>query len=205
MGGREELLEAVRSGDDTRVRSLLEADPSLAAVRDDDGISAVLNAHYRMRPDTVDILLAAGPELDVFEAAALGRIDRVAELLDGDPGLVAAWSPDGFTPLHLAAFFGHREAADLLLERGSGVGLLARNPMAVTPLHGAAAGSRHAVAGLLLEHDAEGGRSPARRLDAASLRFGQRRRAHGRAAPFPRRRPWCERRRGQAPARPGDG
>ena len=40
-----------------------------------------------------------------------------SELLDADPALIEAWSPDGFQALHLAAFFGQTDAAEALLQR----------------------------------------------------------------------------------------
>ena len=51
------------------------------------------------------MLLASAPVLDVFEASATGNLERLTELLDGDPELVASRSPDSFTALHFAAFF----------------------------------------------------------------------------------------------------
>ena len=74
-------------------------------------MSEILEAVYRGDEARVDELLAANPDLDVFEAAAIGRSDRVTELLDADPGLVSSWTDDGFTPLHLAAFFRRPETA----------------------------------------------------------------------------------------------
>jgi ankyrin repeat protein len=155
MEGARELIDAIRAGDAERVRALLASDPSVAAARDEDGISAVLSAQYRFRGDLVDLLLAAEPELDVFEAAALGRAERVAELLDSGPSLVGGWSADGYTALHLAAFFGHRETAALLIRRGAEIDVPATNAMRVTPLHSAAAGRRFDVAKLLVETGAD--------------------------------------------------
>jgi len=43
----------------------------------------------------------------------------LTELLAEDPELVDAMSGDGFTPLHLAAFFGQADAVRLLLARGA--------------------------------------------------------------------------------------
>ncbi len=155
MSSGQELIEAIRGGDADRVRDLLAADPSLVSARDEQGVSAVLNARYRFRGDLVDLLLAAKPELDVFDAAALGRTERVAELVDRDPALVGAWSADGYTPLHLAAFFGHAEVAELLLHRGAEIDVPAQHPMKVTPLHSAAAAKRFEVAKLLVETGAD--------------------------------------------------
>ncbi len=97
------------------------------------------------------MLLAAGPELDLFDAASVGDTARLAELLDRDPSWVNAYSADGFYPLGLAAFFGHPEAVRLLLLRGADVTQAARNAMRVQPLHAAVAGRSFEVVRLLLE------------------------------------------------------
>ena len=77
-------------------------------------------------------------------------------MLDGEAELVTSWSNDGFTALHLAAFFGQEEAAELLVARGAEVNVVARNPtIVVTPLHSAAAGSHAGIVKLLLEHGAD--------------------------------------------------
>ncbi len=149
------IFDAIESGDVERVRAAVEASPTAASARDDDGISALLQARYRGRLDMVEALLEAEPELDVFEAAALGHTTRLRELLDADPALLHRWSPDGFTPLHLAAFFGHEEGVALLLEHGSDANAVARNPMAVTPLHSAAAGRHAAIVRALLDAGAD--------------------------------------------------
>ena len=119
-------------------------------------VSELMDAVYRGERSTVERLLSADLELDVFEAAAVGRGDRVRELLERDPTLAGAFSTDGFTALHLAAFFSHDvDSARLLVEAGADVSAPARNPMAVTPLGSAAARGAHAVAALLLDAGAE--------------------------------------------------
>ena len=80
-----------------------------------------MQALYERRQADVDAILATEPILDVFEAAALGRADRIAELVAADPNLVTAWSSDGFTALHLAAFLGTTEVAVALLDVGADV------------------------------------------------------------------------------------
>jgi len=106
-------------------------------------LSDVLEALYRGDDGQVERLLAATPELDVFEAAALGRTDRLRELLDEDPTLANAFGDDGFHPLGLASFFGHVDAARLLLDRGADVNALSTNENVQTAaIHAAAAGQR---------------------------------------------------------------
>lgn len=149
------IFEAIAAGNVDRVRNLIAEDAALAGARDAQGLSAVTQARYHGEDDIVDALLAAEPELDVFEAAAVGRVERVQELVDGDPALASAFSPDGFTPLHLAAFFGHPDIARLLVERGADTNAVARNPMQVMPLHSAAAARQLEIAELLVDHGAD--------------------------------------------------
>jgi ankyrin repeat protein len=122
-------------------------------------MSELLQAIYRGDLGRADELLAGDPELDVFEAAAVGRVDRLRELLDADGSLANAWADDGFQPLGLASFFGHVDAARLLVERGAEVNSASRNDFKVMPLHSAAATgdpeARYELAKLLLEHGAE--------------------------------------------------
>lgn len=119
-------------------------------------MSELLAAVYRGDEARVEEILAAGPELDIFEAAAVGRSDRVEQLLDADPGRVSSWTEDGFTSLHLAAFFRRPETARLLVERGALIDVVARNEeLRVTPLQSAAAAREEETAALLLERGAD--------------------------------------------------
>ena len=122
-------------------------------------MSELLQAIYRGDQTRADELLAGDPELDVFEAAAVGRTERLRELLDENPSLANAWAEDGFQPLGLASFFGHVEAARLLVERGAEVNSASRNDFEVMPMHSAAATGdsevRYELAKLLLEHGAD--------------------------------------------------
>ena len=122
-------------------------------------MSELLQAVYQGDQARIEELLAADPQLDVFEAAAVGRTDRIRELLDQDPSLANGWAEDGFQPLGLASFFGHVESVRLLLERGAEVNLASRNEMKVMPLHSAVATgdpeARYEIAKLLLENGAD--------------------------------------------------
>jgi uncharacterized protein len=145
-----DLIAAVKAGEADSVVALLARDPSLAGARDEQGLSAVMLALYHRHDAVREALLAAEPQLDVLEAAALGRADRLRQHLAADPGAVGARSPEGFTPLHYAAFFGGAGAVTALLEAGAPPDGDADNPLHVRPLHSAVAlGDRGAVEALL--------------------------------------------------------
>ena len=124
-------------------------------------MSDLLKALYAGDRDGVDELLAANPELDVFEAAAFGRGERLRELLDEDPSRANAFGADGFHPLGLACFFGHLDAARLLLDRGADVNALSTNEHVQTAaIHASAAAAgdeamRYELVKLALERGAD--------------------------------------------------
>ena len=150
-----ELFEAIAAGDEERVRRLARVDAAAGTARNEDGVAAFLVALYHGRADLAEALAPADADLDVFEAAALGRTERVRELLDGDPELARAHAADGFHPLGLATFFGRPEAAALLVERGADVNAPSRNSFAVTALHSACASRQTDTVRLLLERGAD--------------------------------------------------
>ncbi|MBI3686585.1 MAG: ankyrin repeat domain-containing protein [Actinobacteria bacterium] len=138
-----DIFSAIGTGDPALVDQVLRADRHAAFARTEDGISAVLWAMYVGQPRLASLLAHAKRDLDIFEAAAVGMTERLGELVDEDVSRAAAWTTDGYTALHLAAFFGHPDAVRRLLTAGSDADAPARNSMRATPLHSAAAG-RHA-------------------------------------------------------------
>lgn len=148
------LMDAAKSGDATRVRELLRKDASLASARTESGESVIMAALYRGHRAVIDTVLDAGPRIDVFAAAALGRLGDLQTTL-GDRTAVNSLSYDGWTPLHLASFFGHREAAEMIIDAGGHVSALSTNSLKNTPLHAAAAGGHADIALLLIERGAD--------------------------------------------------
>jgi uncharacterized protein len=118
-------------------------------------VPAFLDALYRGDAARAEELAPPDADLDVFGAAALGRTERVRELLDEEPSLASAFAPDGFHPLGLATFFGHPDTAAFLIERGADVHAPSRNDFGVTPLHSACAARDLATVRLLLERGAD--------------------------------------------------
>ena len=150
-----DLFAAIDAGDSDLVRSILSTDESLAAARDGDGVSAVMHALYHRQPEIAELAAGRLAALDVFEAAGLCRSDDVASLVATDPSLARAWSADGFTALHFAAFFGGGGAAAALLAAGADPNVRSRNELEVMPIHSAVAGGHRDVVIALLDAGAD--------------------------------------------------
>lgn len=153
--GRGKFIEAVKDGRAAEVKALLEDDPSLAAAKDERGVSAILLAKYYGRSEILRTLLGGHPRLDIFEAAAVGSAMRVRELVGLDGSLVNSYSVDGFTPLGLAAHFGNRGAVECLLAKGADASAVSRNPLRFTAVTGAVAGGHRTIATMLIAHGAD--------------------------------------------------
>lgn len=152
MSARDDLLHAILGDDTDRVHELLAVDPSLAA--GDGAESPILTALYRGRAESLGALLAAQPPVTPFEAVALGIDELVAAFVAEQPELVTVFTPDGFTMLHMAAYFGHVTAATLLLDSGADVAAVSQDDAEGTPLHAAVAARHHGMAWLLLARGA---------------------------------------------------
>jgi ankyrin repeat protein len=136
---RQTLIEAVKKGDAITVKRLLDDNPALLKAETDEGVSAIQLALYYRQPEIAQAFLARGAVLNLFESCALGRPDRVAQILAEDIGAARSHGPDGHTPLGLACFFGHRDIVRLLIEKGADVNAASKNAQRVAPLHAATA------------------------------------------------------------------
>jgi uncharacterized protein len=146
----DQLFAAIDAHDAETVRSLIEADPSLATARDDHGISAILRARYASSSEAVDAIRTHVVDLDAAEAAAFGDVDQLAANLAVTGDAVGARSPDGFTPLHLAAYFGKGDAVRLLLDHGADPNAVGTGWMTGTALHSAVSARHPSVVATLL-------------------------------------------------------
>src|SRR5689334_25013032 len=93
------LIEAAKVGDLGKVRALLAENFLLASQRLPTGESPLMSALYRGHHEVVAALIDAGAEIDVFAAAATGRLDDLRRTVS--EATVNTYAYDGWTPLHL--------------------------------------------------------------------------------------------------------
>lgn len=150
----DDFVQAARDGNMERLERLAAGDPALLAGRTASGESALMAALYSRHEVAAEWLAGRGAPLDIFAAAALGRVDALEPFL-ADRDAVRSHAPDGWTPLHLAAFFGRRDAAERLLAAGADLDARSRNALRNTPLHAAVAGGHVEVSLRLIEAGAD--------------------------------------------------
>lgn len=151
----DDLQQAIRLNEEERFREILRTHPELAGARDPDGGSPALTALYHGRSAMLSDLLRSGARLNVFEAAAAGDTASALREIAEEPERIAAYSHDGWTALHLAAFFGHAGTARALIDRGAELSALSRNHNRNQPLHAAAANSQLEACEVLLSTGAD--------------------------------------------------
>ena len=150
-----EFFDAIRNGDGERVSGMIAADQALLRAKDENGLGPFTVAKYSGRNEIATLLLEKGVELDIFAACMAGAGPRVAELARAEPGHITSYSHDGWTPLHLACFFGHPSIVESLILLGADVQARSRNAMQNAPLHAAAAGRNREAVRILVERGAD--------------------------------------------------
>src|ERR1043165_4669503 len=101
------IFELIDSGDAAGLHSLIAQEPEVVKARDDGGLSPLMHAAYRGRGLVFELLAASGSD-DPWDRLLLGESTNLPA--------PDAWSPDGFTPLHIAAFAKNTAAAEALLD-----------------------------------------------------------------------------------------
>jgi ankyrin repeat protein len=140
------IFELIDSGDAAGLQALIDREPDALKTRDDSGVSPLMHASYRGRGLVFELLAATG-STDPWDRLLLGESD----------GLPApdAWSPDGFTPLHIAAFAKNVAGAEALLDAGADPNVFATASFArVTPLGTCGFVGATEVARTLMRHGA---------------------------------------------------
>jgi ankyrin repeat protein len=153
MGDEDDMVLAVRKNDAAKVKELLAANPNLILTKTPEG-SLLLTAVFSGARDVMRALLPRFPQLTIHEAASVGDAQRLQRILEEEPGLVNAPHGQGFAPLGLAAFFGHKAAVQVLVARGAEVDTVDKSQFANAPLDAAVAANHLEVVKILLQNHA---------------------------------------------------
>ena len=162
----DEFLDAIQKGNLSNIDQLLATNPALASSKAKNGGSAILLALYYGHQDIAQAIAAKKGGLDIFEASVLGKLERLKSLIEQDSALVETYSPDGFTPVTLAAYLGQKSVTEYLIEKGANVNAIAKNATGFTALTGAVANNHVEISKILVKrganvnHRYEGGVSP---------------------------------------------
>jgi len=147
-----DVMKAIQSDDIHALREIVDTQQELAGARDESGNSPLLISAYYGRSAMIRVILDQGVQPNLFEACAAGLAGDAKRLLAENPKLVLERSHDGWTPLHLASFFGHLELVKILLDARAPMLSISNNNEANLPINAAAAGRRNAVVRLLVEN-----------------------------------------------------
>ncbi len=148
----ETLEEYIVAADLTQLEALLSQYPELATTPTSHGVSPLMLSCYYKKPTVTNLLLNYTGELSLFEAAAAGKLDLIANLVYASPASVDDYAKDGFTPLGLACYFGHFDVARYLVLKGADVNRPSNNGFNVYPLHSACAGNYTDIAKMLIDN-----------------------------------------------------
>jgi ankyrin repeat protein len=179
-GNETPLHRAVAAARPEMVKFLLD---NHANIDGEDGRRAMATAAFHVRPPAADdlsagrrssgeekdeqditsrdkeviaVLHARGVPLDLFAAVAVGKTERVKELLKEKPALARARDREGRagrSALYRAISLGHKEIAVLLLDAGAPA--TEKDELGCTLLHWAAFWGRDEIARLLIDHKAD--------------------------------------------------
>lgn len=149
-----DVFDTLASGQLDELGAALAAEPWLARLRHASGASLLAWAYYVGRPDAAAIVRPHLQALDPYDGIIDGDIAAVRRGLD-DGWDGNAFSPDGFTPLGLAAFFNRPDIFDLLLPLTRNVNEAAKNRQKVAALHAATAARNADMVDLLLRAGAD--------------------------------------------------
>ncbi|MBE7175246.1 MAG: ankyrin repeat domain-containing protein [Mucilaginibacter polytrichastri] len=151
-----ELLEEyIETDNEAAIRQLLTENPRLLHTPLSGNISPILLSCYYGKKRITELLVSLAKNLSIHEAAATGNTAALEHLLNAKPALIDTYSPDGFTPLGLAAYFGQERSVAFLLVKKADPNKSSTNGFHVCPVHSAVAGNYLTILALLLDAGAQ--------------------------------------------------
>src|ERR1035441_5177322 len=127
MPNSQRAFELLQSGDTDALRQLIEHDPGTSEARDATGVNLLMHSLYRGRRDLAELIASKKKTLDIFEATALGRLDRLKEILrdaslHDDAGHGGRVAPPGRLAVHRQVLRGGRKPHGCRIHLAVGIG-----------------------------------------------------------------------------------
>ncbi len=136
----ETLKTHLKARDAVQLLDYIRQNPEVLSQQDEQGATGLMLLAYNGLPEVFREAVALKKDLSFHEAILAGQREVVEKYLaEGKADLVNSYASDGFTPVALAAFFGHSDLAKLLLKHGADPNRAANNAMKVNALHAAVA------------------------------------------------------------------
>lgn len=160
-GLSQEIHDAAREGDLTKMKMLLEKDPKLVNAKDETGRTPLHWACRGVHPDVVKFLVEKGADINALDNNQIAPLHSIAarghteaaELLIKKGAQINIKDYNSHTPLHFTAIYGKKDITTLLIANGAE--LEVRDDYGRTPLLLVARESGNVdVARILIEHGA---------------------------------------------------
>lgn len=152
----ETLMDAIQEHDTLTVRRIALQTPDIMSEHDEQGRTPLSLAYYVGSKEIADILLESSDyEPSLHESVIRGDESAVQKALLADKSRMESFSPDGWTPLQLATYFGHLNLVRWLIEQGASIKTVSNNADKYRAIHLVVVGTASLnILKFLLDHKA---------------------------------------------------
>lgn len=148
----EKLNFLVRKRDENELIKLIRNNPQTLEKTNDEGVTGYMLIAYGWLKNALEVADSLKQNYTYHEAIIANKVSIVKALVNKYPTIVNQFSPDGFPPLALAAFFDSTDVAKYLVNNGGDPSLLAKGAMKVNALHSAVARNNYELCLLFLQY-----------------------------------------------------
>lgn len=113
------IFDLIDKNYDEEMEEILNKDVSILGIPNENGITPLLYALYLGKKKLAEKIYSKNFNFSIFESIGMQDLDKVKSCIEKNPNIINSYSLDGWTALHLAAFWGSREIVLLLLGNGA--------------------------------------------------------------------------------------